>query len=84
MSLSVTARVGELLLAAARSIVVPRFQRLQQHHIEEKSPGELVTVVDREVEALLAPALAALAPGSRVVGEEACAASSRRASCPSP
>ena len=74
MSLSVTARVGELLLAAARSIVVPRFQRLQQHHIEEKSPGELVTVVDREVEALLAPALAALAPGSRVVGEEACAA----------
>lgn len=39
--------------------------------MEEKSPGELVTVADREAEAWLTPRLAALVPGSRVVGEEA-------------
>jgi fructose-1,6-bisphosphatase/inositol monophosphatase family enzyme len=62
-----------LLREAADTHIVPRFKRLQRNEIEEKSPGEWVTVVDREVEAMLAPALRALQPGSRVVGEEACA-----------
>jgi fructose-1,6-bisphosphatase/inositol monophosphatase family enzyme len=73
MTASLTARVAELLSRAATSIVVPRFQRLTHGDIDEKSPGELVTIVDREAEALLTPALQALVPGSRVVGEEATA-----------
>ncbi|MED5619732.1 inositol monophosphatase family protein [Ideonella sp. BN130291] len=77
MNTSLTARVAELLRQAAAAIVVPRFQRLQHGDIEEKSPGEMVTIVDREVEALLTPALQALVPGSRVVGEEASALDAR-------
>jgi len=54
--------------------MLPRFQQLGASQIHEKSPGELVTIVDREVEALLARELTRLVPGSLVVGEEACAA----------
>ncbi|HSH91636.1 MAG TPA: inositol monophosphatase [Ramlibacter sp.] len=66
-------QVLALLVDAARDLVMPRFRQLKHGDVEEKSPGELVTVVDREVEALLSPALRKLLPGSRVVGEEACA-----------
>lgn len=38
----------------------------------EKSPGEVVTIADRDCEATLGPSLMALVPGSVVVGEEAC------------
>ncbi|MCW2778450.1 MAG: Fructose,6-bisphosphatase, partial [Frankiales bacterium] len=41
---------------------------------EEKSPGELVSRVDREAEQLLTEGLAALTPGVAVVGEEAASA----------
>ena len=41
---------------------------------EEKSAGEWVTTADRDAEALLTPQLAAVIPGSVVVGEEAAAA----------
>jgi fructose-1,6-bisphosphatase/inositol monophosphatase family enzyme len=67
------AAVESLLRDAAERLIVPRFRGLQDGEVSEKSPGELVTVVDREVEARLTPALRALLPGSRVVGEEACA-----------
>lgn len=63
-----------LLRDAAERCIVPRFRQLQRHEVEEKSPGEMVTIADREVEALLTPALRALQPGSRVVGEEAASA----------
>ena len=62
--------VTALLKQAASEIVLPRFRSLQASEISEKSPGEVVTVVDRAVEAMLIPALSALQPGSRVVGEE--------------
>lgn len=62
--------VTELLQQAAAEIVLPRFRSLQASEISEKSPGEIVTVVDRAVETMLIPALSALLPGSRVVGEE--------------
>jgi fructose-1,6-bisphosphatase/inositol monophosphatase family enzyme len=68
------AEVPALLREAAQRFIAPRFRRLQQGDVEEKSPGELVTIVDREVEAALSPALQRLRPGSRVVGEEACTA----------
>lgn len=61
-----------MLREAAATAIMPRFRALATHEVEEKSPGELVTVADRESEALIARGLAALLPGSRVIGEEAC------------
>lgn len=65
---------GEILammqFAAERSIL-PRWRNLASHEIEEKAKGDLVTVVDREVEAFLSEALTRLQPGVAIVGEEA-------------
>jgi fructose-1,6-bisphosphatase/inositol monophosphatase family enzyme len=62
--------VGEVMRAVASEVIVPRFGSLQAGDIEEKAPGELVTIADREAEQLLGEALLELLPGSRVVGEE--------------
>lgn len=70
------AAVADLLREAAASAVLPVFGR-RDAAPEEKAPGEWVTVADRAVEDLLTPALAALAPGSVVVGEEAVSADAR-------
>jgi fructose-1,6-bisphosphatase/inositol monophosphatase family enzyme len=67
-------KVEALMREAAATAVLPRFRRLQHHEIEEKTPGELVTAADREAEHILTAGLAALLPGSVVVGEEATAA----------
>ena len=52
---------------------MPRFRRLAEGDIEEKSPGELVTIADREAEEMIASGLASINPDARFVGEEACA-----------
>ena len=62
--------VATLLAGIAADVVMPRFRQLAASDVSEKSPGEIVTVVDRAVEAALIPALTALRSGSRVVGEE--------------
>lgn len=67
-------KVEALLREAAAYAILPRFQALQRHEIEEKSPGELVTAADREAERLIEAGLAALRPGALVVGEEAASA----------
>lgn len=72
--MSLTTNVATLLREVAAEIIMPRFQKLATGEIVEKTPGELVTIADRESEARLDPALRALLPGSVVVGEEACAA----------
>jgi fructose-1,6-bisphosphatase/inositol monophosphatase family enzyme len=36
----------------ADAVIVPRVRALQADQIEEKSPGEVVTLVDREAEAI--------------------------------
>jgi fructose-1,6-bisphosphatase/inositol monophosphatase family enzyme len=66
-------RVTSLIEEAAAAEIMPRFQRLAAHDVREKAPGELVTIADEAVEARLAPLLAALMPGSLVLGEEAAA-----------
>lgn len=66
--------VTSLLRQAARRFVLPRFNALRDHEIEEKGPGDLVTVADREAERFLELHLPDLLPGSLVVGEEAHAA----------
>lgn len=54
-------------------LIVPRWRALEAGDIEEKSPGDVVTVADIEAERALTPRLAELVPGSAVVGEEAVA-----------
>jgi fructose-1,6-bisphosphatase/inositol monophosphatase family enzyme len=58
----------------AEAVILPRYQQLAAHEIEEKSPGDLVTIADKESEAMLAEGLARLLPDARMIGEEACAA----------
>ncbi len=61
--------VGVLVRAVAEQVHLPLFGLAVEH--EEKSPGELVSRVDREAELLLIEGLQALAPGVPVIGEEA-------------
>jgi len=68
-----TDAVAQLLREAADACVLPVFGR-REAAAEEKAPGEWVTVADRAAETFLAPRLAALIPGSVVVGEEMVAA----------
>lgn len=71
--------VEALLRESATAIVLPRFRKLAAHEVEEKSPGEIVTIVDRECEARLAAGLHHLLPDASVIGEEACAADPKQA-----
>jgi fructose-1,6-bisphosphatase/inositol monophosphatase family enzyme len=66
--------VGRLLRHAARTAVLPYFRRLADGDIEEKAPGEVVTIADRAAEEIIAAGLHDLLPGSAVVGEEGVAA----------
>ncbi|QNE31199.1 inositol monophosphatase [Sphingomonas sp. NBWT7] len=66
-------QVRALLANVARRAILPRFGLLADAEREEKSPGDWVTVADREAEALLDAGLRAIDPDARVIGEEACA-----------
>ncbi len=66
--------VARLITETADALIRPRFRQLRESDVEEKSPGELVTVADREAEARLTEGLCALTPDVPVVGEEAAAA----------
>ncbi|NUT32559.1 MAG: inositol monophosphatase [Hamadaea sp.] len=67
-------QIEKIVREVAAEIVLPKFRALAAGEIEEKSPGEIVTVADRLSEAALAERLTALLPQARVVGEEAAAA----------
>ncbi|WP_284125194.1 inositol monophosphatase family protein [Parerythrobacter aestuarii] len=60
-----------LMRFAAERSILPRWQNLRESEIEEKAKGDLVTIVDREVEEFLSEALEKLQPGIAIVGEEA-------------
>ena len=51
--------------------ILPRFRNLSSDEIIEKAKDELVTVADREAEAMLTEGLAAIDPSLAIVGEEA-------------
>ncbi|MEU2913430.1 inositol monophosphatase family protein [Streptomyces massasporeus] len=64
--------VEETIRKAAATEIMPRWRRLAAHEVDQKSgPHDLVTDADRKAELYLTEALAALLPGSVVVGEEA-------------
>jgi len=74
MTDTLTRRVATMMEEVAAEIMLPRFRRLAAHEVSEKSPGDLVTIVDQESEERLSAGLAALLPEARIVGEEAAAA----------
>ncbi|MFJ8495167.1 inositol monophosphatase family protein [Streptomyces sp. NPDC094038] len=64
--------VEDAIRKAARTEILPRWRRLADHEVDQKSgPHDLVTDADRLAERYLTAELAALLPGSVVVGEEA-------------
>jgi fructose-1,6-bisphosphatase/inositol monophosphatase family enzyme len=66
-------KVAEILAEASAEVVEPRFRALRAGEVMEKAPGEIVTVADREAEAIITRRLRELLPVP-VVGEEAVAA----------
>ncbi|WP_434619620.1 inositol monophosphatase family protein [Azospirillum sp. B2RO_4] len=65
-------RVSDLIRSVARTEIMPYFQKLDASGIRQKTgPTDLVTLADEAAERALTPALSALLPGSRVIGEEA-------------
>jgi fructose-1,6-bisphosphatase/inositol monophosphatase family enzyme len=66
-------KVSALIRSAAAEHILPFFDKLEAGQIEEKGPGDLVTIADLRTEQALTPVLTALIPGSTVVGEEATA-----------
>src|SRR6478736_8037551 len=67
------AAVAELMRSVAEKAILPRFRNLAAHEVQEKEPGDPVTIADRESELLLTAGLLRIEPGARVIGEEACA-----------
>lgn len=65
-----TQEVAGLLADVADRLILPRFGALGSEDIEEKKPGDLVTVADRDAEVEIARVLRAAEPGVLVVGEE--------------
>ncbi|MGH3345601.1 MAG: inositol monophosphatase family protein [Nocardioides sp.] len=66
-----TEAVLALIRDVADEVVVPRFRALEDDEIDEKAPGDLVTIADHEAEALLTRALSSAYPRAVVLGEEA-------------
>lgn len=69
-------KVTEILLDAAEIAITPRFRALADGEVAEKSPGEVVTVADREAEELISRGLRGVVDAP-VVGEEATAGDPR-------
>ena len=66
------AEITQLLRAAARLEILPRFRRLEAGAIRTKSgPLDLVTVADEAAELLITEGLSRLFPDALIVGEEA-------------
>lgn len=61
----------EVLAEIADEVILPRFRALTDGDIVEKSPGELVTIADREAEVRITAHLNDIMPGVPVIGEEA-------------
>lgn len=63
-----------LLVTVADALIVPRFRHLHEDQVDEKNPGDLVTVADTEAEEAITQALLEDDPDAVVVGEEAVSA----------
>ncbi len=66
-----TEEILELLREVAARVITPRFRALADDDIDEKRPGDYVTIADREAELAIAESLRSGYPDALVVGEEA-------------
>lgn len=66
-----TDEILELLREVAANVITPRFRALTAGEIDEKTPGDYVTIADREAEVAIAARLRSAYPEALVVGEEA-------------
>jgi fructose-1,6-bisphosphatase/inositol monophosphatase family enzyme len=66
-----TDEILELLREVAASVITPRFRALTAGEIDEKTPGDYVTIADREAELAIAERLRSEYPEALLVGEEA-------------
>lgn len=71
-------RVEAAIREVAAAEIMPRFRKLAAGDMDEKQPGQLVTIADTEAERRLTPMLMDLLPGSVVVGEEGVAEDASR------
>lgn len=71
LATSLTPKVEGLMRQTAAQVLLPRFQTITAADREEKSAGEVVTIADREAEAMLSEGLGKLLPAASIVGEEA-------------
>lgn len=65
--------ICNLLRQVGDDVLLRHYRKLTSADIVEKSPGDLVTIADRESEIRLSEGLAALLPDAAIVGEEASA-----------
>ena len=66
-----TEEILGLLQDVAARVITPRFRALASGEIDEKTPGDYVTIADREAEVEIAAGLRAAFPHALIVGEEA-------------
>ncbi|MEM0954879.1 MAG: inositol monophosphatase [Pseudomonadota bacterium] len=66
--------IASVIREAAQQHILPLWQNLEDHHIDDKGGGDLVTAADHACEEFLSTELAKLIRRSLVVGEEAVAA----------
>ena len=69
-----TDEVLAMLREVAEEVINPRFRSLDVDQVDEKNPGDLVTVADHEAERLITARLRSAYPSAVVLGEEAYAA----------
>ena len=63
-----------LMQDVAAEVITPRFKSLGSGQVQEKNPGDLVTVADHEAEERITDALLSAYPDAVVLGEEAASA----------
>ncbi len=66
-----TDEILELLHEVAADVITPRFRALTAGEIDEKLPGDYVTIADKEAEVAIAERLRSAYPDALIVGEEA-------------
>jgi len=67
---TLTDAVHAAMKAATENAILPRYQSLASHEVDEKGADDVVTIADHESEAILEESLAALLPEAAIVGEE--------------
>ncbi len=71
MNDALTRQVHALMREAAEKAILPRWQTLAAHEVQEKAADDAVTIADTEAEEILSEGLAKLLPEAAIVGEEA-------------